>query len=450
MKSLKSGRPPGTGAKKWVERDHKILSPSLTRAYPLVLESAKGCRITDVDGFDYLDFTSGLAVTATGHCHPKVVKAICAQAKRLIHMSGTDFYYPSEVLLAEELSALSPGNLKKKVFFTNSGAESVEAAMKLARYATHRPYFLAFSGAFHGRTLGALSLTASKALQKKGFAPLIPSVVHAPYPNPYRPPAGVSSEHCVDFTMDWIKETAFKHFLPAEEVAAIFVEAIQGEGGYIVPPKHFLGELAKLAESYGILLVVDEIQTGMGRTGRMFASEHFDVSPDILTLAKGIASGLPLGAMLAKARIMDVWEAGAHANTFGGNPIACEAALATISLLKEELIQNAEKIGNYILGRLYEMQKQHRLMGDVRGKGLMIGVELVRDRESKEMAISERDKIVKICFEKGLLVLGCGQSVLRFMPPLTLRKKEAEAGLSIFEEALSEVEREGPVKPHAA
>ena len=442
MNQEKTVEIPGYGARKWVERDHSVISNSVTRAYPLVVKSAKGCTVTDVDGNDFLDFTAGIAVTATGHCHPKVVKAINAQAKRLIHMSGTDFYYPSEVMLAEELAALAPGHSKKKVFFTNSGTESVEAAMKLARYATARPYYIAFSGAFHGRSMGSLSLTASKSLQKKGFAPLIPGVVHAPYPNPYRPPAGLAAEQCVEYSLDWFKEVAFRHLVPPEEVAAIFVEAIQGEGGYIVPPKDFLSALAKLAESYGILLVVDEIQTGMGRTGKMFASEHFDVAPDLMPLAKGIASGLPLGALIAKSQIMDRWESGAHANTFGGNPIACEAALATIGLLKKSLIKNAEKIGGLILKRLRAMQKHHRLMGDIRGMGLMIGIELVRDRETKEMAISERDKIVQVCFEKGLLLLGCGQSVLRFMPPLVLRPKEAERGLSIFEEVLTEVEKE--------
>ncbi len=430
-----------TEALAWVKRDHAVISKSVTRAYPLVVASAKGCTMTDVDGNRYLDFTAGIAVTAAGHCHPKVTKAITAQAKRLIHMSGTDFYYPSEVRLAEELAGLAPGPWRKKVFFTNSGAESVEAAMKLARYASARPYYIAFTGAFHGRTMGALSLTASKSLQKKGFAPLVPGVIHAPYPNPYRPPAGLSAAGCVDFTLDWIKETAFRHLVPAEEVAAIFVEAIQGEGGYIVPPKPFLKRLATLAESYGIIVVVDEIQTGMGRTGKMFASEHFNYAPKIMTLAKGIASGLPLGAIIAQNKIMDAWESGSHANTFGGNPIACEAALATIDLLKTELMENAAKLGDLFLDRLREMQNTHRLMGDVRGLGLMVGIELVKDRESKSPAIAERNELVMRCFEKGLLVLGCGESVLRFMPPLTLTAKEALKGLALFEEALCEIEK---------
>ncbi len=442
MKKKKASGPPGPKALSWVHRDHRVISQSVTRAYPLVVESAKGASIIDVDGKCYLDFTSGIAVTATGHCHPKVVQAITKQAKRLIHMSGTDFYYPSEVLLGETLTALAPGRARKKVFFTNSGAESVEGAMKLARYYTDRPYYIAFTGAFHGRTMGALSLTASKAVQKKGFGHLVPGVIHAPYPNPYRAPDGVSAEQCVEYTLDWIKETAFRHLVPAEEVAAIFVEPIQGEGGYIVPPKSFLKKLAKLAASYGIVLAVDEIQSGMGRTGKMFASEHFNYAPEMMTLAKGIASGLPLGAILADSKIMDAWESGSHANTFGGNPIACEAALATLDLLKEGLIENAARTGEFILSRLRTMQKSHRLMGDVRGLGLMIGIELVQDRETKIPAIAERNTIVRRCFEKGLLVLGCGQSVLRFMPPLTLSKKEADRGLTIFEEVLSDVEHQ--------
>ncbi len=398
--------------------------------------------MTDVDGNRYLDFTSGIAVTATGHCHPKVRKAIAAQAKRLIHMSGTDFYYPSEILLAERLVKIAPGYGEKKVFFTNSGTEATEAAMKLTRYHARRPYYLAFIGCFHGRSMGALSLTASKAVHRKGFAPYIPGVIHAPYPNPYRPPAGVRPEESDLYAIDWIRNVAFQHLVAPEEVAAIFVEPIQGEGGYIIPPSRFFKLLSDLARQFGIFLVVDEIQTGLGRTGKMFASEHFQLSPDVMLLAKGLASGLPIGAMIAKSSLMS-WGPGAHANTFGGNPVACEAAIATLDLLEGGLIQNAERVGNRILNRLRFLQKSHRLIGDVRGLGLMIGIEIVSDRETKVMAILERDKIIRRCFEKGLLVLGCGQSVIRFAPPLILRPSEADAGLAVFEEALTEVEREG-------
>ncbi len=438
--SLK-GTPPGPNAQKWVERDNAVISPSYTRAYPLVVASAKGSVITDVDGNRFLDFTSGIAVTATGHCHPKVVKAIIDQAKRLIHMSGTDFYYEPQVLLGEKLNQLAPGRERKKVFFTNSGTESTEAAMKLVRHQTRRPYYIAFLGGFHGRSMGALSLTASKVVHRTGFAPLVPGVIHAPYPNPYRPPAGIPAEECDRYTLHWIRDVVFRQLAAPEEVAAIFVEPIQGEGGYIVPPKRFLNDLSDLASEFGILTVVDEIQTGLGRTGKMFASEHFNFIPDVMTLAKGLASGLPLGAMIAREALMR-WAPGAHANTFGGNPVACAAALATLDLLEKGLIQNAEKMGNLLLTRLRAMQKEHRLIGDVRGFGLMIGVELVRDRETKEMAIPERNKIIQRCFEKGLLILGCGQNVIRFMPPLVIKRPEVDRALAIFEEVLAEVEGE--------
>ncbi len=426
-------RPSAPLVQGWVERDHAVISPSYTRQYPLVVESAKGSVVTDVDGKRFLDFTSGIAVTATGHCHPKVVRAIRAQAGRFLHMSGTDFYYPQEVLLAERLSGLSGGD--RKVFLTNSGTESTEAAMKLARYYTKRPYFISFTGAFHGRTFGALSLTASKAVHRKGFAPLVPGVVHAPYPNAYRLPAGVSKEGCSEVALSAMRDQIFR-VIPPEEVAAIFVEPIQGEGGYIVPPSDFLGRLSKLAHEFGILLVVDEVQSGIGRTGKMFAYEHFGVDPGIILLAKGIASGLPLGAMVARSSLM-TWEPGAHANTFGGNPIACEAALVTLDLVQNGLMQNAQKVGAFLLSQLREMQKKNRLIGDVRGMGLMIGIELVRDPETKEPAVIERNAIIQRCFERGLLILGCGTSVVRFAPPLTLRRSEAEKGLAIFEEALA-------------
>lgn len=354
-------------------------------------------------------------------------------------MSGTDFYYPSEILLAERLVKIAPGHREKKVFFTNSGTEATEAAMKLTRYHARRPYYLAFIGCFHGRSMGALSLTASKTVHRRGFAPYIPGVIHAPYPNPYRPPVGVRPEESDLYPIDWIRNVAFQQLVAPEEVAAIFVEPIQGEGGYIVPPRRFFKLLSDVAREFGILLVVDEIQTGLGRTGKMFASEHFQLSPDVMLLAKGLASGLPIGAMISNASLMN-WGPGAHASTFGGNPVACEAALATLDLLESGLIQNAEQMGERMLNRLRFLQKSHRLIGDVRGLGLMIGIEIVSDRETKAMAIVERDKIIRRCFEKGLLILGCGQSVIRFVPPLILKPSEADAGLAIFEEVLTEVE----------
>ncbi|HET6369984.1 MAG TPA: aminotransferase class III-fold pyridoxal phosphate-dependent enzyme, partial [Nitrospiria bacterium] len=329
---------------------------------------------------------------------------------------------------------------KGQVFFTNSGTESTEAAMKLARYRTGRPYYLAFMGGFHGRSMGALSLTASKSIHRKGFAPLIPGVLHAPYPNQYRPPGDVKPDECDLYVLHYIRDVLFRHLVDPEEVAAIFVEPIQGEGGYVVPPKRFLSRLSELAKEFGILFVVDEIQTGMGRTGKMFAFEHFNAAPDIMILAKGLASGMPLGAMITRTDLMS-WASGAHANTFGGNPIACEASLATIELLEKGLIANAARVGDYLISRLQRMQTHHRLMGDVRGKGLMIGIELVRDRVTKEMAIPERNAVIDRCFKKGLLVLGCGQNVLRLMPPLVITQSEADTALAVLDEALTEVER---------
>ena len=440
-----SSKIPGHSATQWVGRDQTVISPSYTRSYPLVVESAAGCVITDVDQNRFLDFTSGIAVTATGHCHPKVVKAIRAQTGKLIHMSGTDFYYPQQILLSEKLSALTGGN--RKVFLTNSGTESTEAAMKLARFATGRPYYIAFTGGFHGRTMGALSLSASKPIHRKRFGPLVPGVLHAPYPNPYRPPIGIAKEACTDFVLSSIRDQIGR-LIPLSEVAAIFVEPIQGEGGYVVPPSDFLRRLADLAKEFGMLLVVDEIQSGIGRTGRMFAYEHAGatgtagIDPDIILIAKGIASGLPLGAMVAKSSLM-TWESGAHANTFGGNPIACEAAMVTLDLVQNGLMQNAAKIGNFLLARLRKMQQAHDLIGDVRGIGLMIGVELVLDQETKEAAVQERNAIIQRCFQRGLLLLGCGISTIRFVPPLIVKQSQAEEALDIFDAALTEIESKG-------
>jgi 4-aminobutyrate aminotransferase len=364
---------PGPNATALIDRDRKVLSPSYTRDYPLVVDHGQGAVIEDVDGNRFLDFNAGIAVAATGHCHPQVVKAIERQSARLIHMSGTDFYYENMVQLAEKLAAISPGGVPRRVYFGNSGAEAVEAAMKLARYHTGRDKFIAFSGAFHGRTLGSLSLTGSKVVQRKGFGPLVPGVYHAQYPDPYRLPAGTTAEqHAINCVLN-IEEQLFRTILPAEEVAAIIVEPIQGEGGYIIPPRIFLEQLSSLARRHGILLIFDEIQCGMGRTGKMWAADHFGVTPDIFTTAKGIASGLPLSAMIARAEVMN-WPPGAHASTFGGNPVAIAASLATIELLERELITNAARIGGHILDRLRDWPKRFKNVGDVRGVGLMIGI----------------------------------------------------------------------------
>ena len=430
---------PGPEAKKVLRKDQKFVSQSYTRAYPLVVKRARGMWVEDQDGNRFLDFTSGIAVCNTGHCHPRVVEAIHRQAEELIHMSGSDFYYSLQSSLAARLSEITPGSREKRVFFGNSGAEAIEAALKLARYHTKRPQTLAFLGAFHGRTMGALSLTASKAIHEKGFSPLVPGVTHVPYAYCYRCPYHHGQyPGCSAACVDWIREDLFKRSIPPEEVAAVFVEPIQGEGGYVVPPPEFHQKLYELAKEFGILFVDDEVQSGMGRTGKMMAIEHWGVIPDMIALAKGIASGMPLGATVSQSEVMD-WVPGSHASTFGGNPISCRVALTTIELLEGGLIENAARVGAYIMDKLGELQKQFHLIGDVRGKGLMIGIELVKDRQTKEKAIEERSKIIRACFEKGLVILGCGENVVRFMPPLIITQREADTGLTIFEEVLKKV-----------
>ncbi len=426
---------PGPKAKKFIRKDNAYVSPSYTRFYPMVAETAKGLWVTDIDGNEFLDFTAGIAVCATGHCHPRVVAAIHHQADRLLHMSGTDFYYTLQIELAEKLAKMAPGRFSKKVYFGNSGAEAVEAAFKLARWHTKRELNIAFYGAFHGRTMGALSLTASKTIQKKSYHPFVPGITHIPYPYCYRCPYQLTYGTCDLYCVKWIEETLFRNSLPPEEVAAFILEPIQGEGGYIVPPKEFHRNLYHIAKKYDILYVVDEVQSGMGRTGKLFAMNHFGIAPDIMAVAKGIASGMPLGAMIAKSDIMD-WEAGSHASTFGGNPVSCAAALATISLLEEGLVENAAVQGARLMSGLQQLQKEHEGMGDVRGKGLMVAVEMVKDRTTKEPDPKTRDAIVQNAFQQGLLLLGCGHNSIRFSPALTVSPDEIDLCLTIFEEAL--------------
>ena len=399
----------------------------------------------DLDGNHFIDFSAGIAVCATGHSHPDVVQAICDQAGRFLHMSGTDFYYPVEIELAERLNRLAPmGGVGDdggtRVFFTNSGAESVEAAFKLARYHTGRPRMLAYIGAFHGRTMGALSLTASKSVQRHRFAPLVPDVTHVPYPYCYRCPFHLEHPACDLYCVRYIEETVFQTFCPPREVAALFAEPIQGEGGYVVPPPGYFDRVRELCDRYGILLVMDEIQSGMGRTGKMLAIEHWGIEPDIVALAKGIASGMPLGAIVARQSVMD-WEPGAHGTTFGGNPVCCAAALATLDLLEKGLIENAARQGEYMLGALREMQARHPNMGDVRGKGLMIAVEWVVDKGGKERAPQLRAQITQECYLRGLLVLGCGPNSTRFSPALTVTRSQIDLALERFEAALIACER---------
>ncbi|HZU25079.1 MAG TPA: acetyl ornithine aminotransferase family protein, partial [Bryobacteraceae bacterium] len=391
---------PGPQAQALIQRDQEVLSPSYTRCYPLVASSGRGAMVEDVDGNWFLDFAAGIATCSTGHCHPEVVSAIRRQAGELIHMSGTDFYYPSMVDLAEKLAAIAPGDVPRRVYFGNSGTEAIEAAMKLARYHTGRQQFISFFGGFHGRTMGSLSLTGSKAVQRRGFGPLVPGVQHVPYPYPYRFPG--TPEECVEHTIASI-ETLFRTVLPPEEVAGIVFEPIQGEGGYVVPPPVFFTRIAELAQRYGILLIADEVQCGMGRTGRMWACDHFGFVPDILTSAKGIASGLPLSAMIARSELMN-WPPGAHASTFGGNPVAVAASLATIHLLERELMANAADVGGWIMDRMQDWPRRFRFVGEVRGLGLMIGIEMVRDQQTKERAPDLRDRVEMMAFERGLLV----------------------------------------------
>lgn len=430
-------KPPGPKAKSILAKEKKYISPSYTKAYPLAVDHASGMYVWDADGNKYLDFTAGVAVNTLGHCHPEIIKVIHEQSQKLMHMAGTDFYYKPQADLAEKLSDIMPGNSRKISFFTNSGTEAVEAAIKLARYATRRPRILAFIGSFHGRTMGSLSLTSSKAVQRRHFSPLLPEVTHVPYAYCYRCVYNLTYPKCKMACVDFIDKWIFKKVAPPEDVAAIVVEPIQGEGGYIMPPPQFFPTLKNLCDKYGILLIVDEIQSGMGRTGKMWAIEHWGVVPDIICIAKGIASGLPIGAMTARVDL-HVWKAGAHANTFGGNPIACVSALKTIEMLEKGLIENARKMGEYLYKKLNTLLRKYGCIGDHRGVGLMQGLEIVKNKKSKEQAPELRNKIENYCFEKGLLVLGCGDSAIRFIPSLIVEREHIDIAIEIFEKAIKE------------
>ncbi len=427
---------PGPKAKAIIDRDRQFVSPSYTRDYPFVIARGEGAVVEDVDGNRFLDCAAGIAVNSTGVSHPDVVKAICDQAQKFIHMSGTDFYYEPQVRLAEQLAAIVPIDGAVRSFFGNSGTEATEASIKLARYHTRRQGIIAFLGSFHGRSMGSLALTASKVVQRRGFGPLLPGVYHAPYPDTYR--FRGSADQCAAECLSFIRDQLFLQLVSPDEVAAIVIEPIQGEGGYVVPPKSFLQGLRALATEHGILLVVDEVQSGMGRTGKMFASEHFDLKADIVNIAKGIASGLPLGVTCARADVMS-WPPGAHASTFGGNPVSCAAANATIALLENGLVANAASVGSYLLDGLRELQGKHQIIGDVRGIGLMIGVELVRDRESKVRATEERHALVQALFRRGVLVLGAGKNAIRLAPPLVFTKTQADSLLRAMDDALADV-----------
>lgn len=408
---------PGPRASAWLERDQAVMSPSYTRVYPLVVKRARGAMIEDLDGNRFLDLTAGIAVTAAGHCHPRVTAAIRKQAGKLVHMSGTDFYYRPQVRFAERLARLAPGPGVKRVFFTNSGAEAVEAALKLARRHTGRHRAMAFLNAFHGRTYGAMSLTGSKPMQRRGFSPLVPEIHHARF-------GDLESVRAL-----------FRTVCPPDEVAAIFVEPIQGEGGYLIPPDDFLPGLRQLCDEHGILLVFDEVQSGVGRTGKMFASEHWNVAGDIVCLAKGIANGLPLGAIVARTEVMD-WPSGSHASTFGGNPVACAAALATFDLVESRYCKNAEVRGQELREGLQSLASRHPNIYEVRGLGLMIGLEIRSEGEPDPIL---RDEIIERAFHRGLLLLPCGQSTVRFSPPLCLTSRQVRIGLEILDTVLAQL-----------
>lgn len=434
--------PPGPKARELVKKDESLISPSYGRFYPLVVESGKGCIVKDVDGNEFIDFNSGLVCMNVGHSHPKVVAAVKNQCDRFLHYSNTDFYYREVVDLADRLAHITPGSPEKKIFFGNSGAEAVEAAIKLAKWHSRRQLFIAFISAFHGRTVGALSFTASKPTQRRSFFPLMPGVTHVPYGYCYRCPYKLTFPECHYWCVDFIDEYVLQKYIPPEDTAAILVEPIQGEGGYVVPPPEYFQRLKKIADKYGLLFIDDEVQSGMGRSGKWFAIEHWGVEPDIICTSKALASGLPLGACIAKSKVMD-WVPGSHASTFGGNPLSCVAASAVIDVIKEEkLLENANKQGAYIMKRLNELKEKSEIIGDVRGKGLMIGMEIVESKESKKPAPQKVNEIMMRSWKRGINVISCGASTIRIAPPLVITKELVDSALDIIEDTTRQVEKE--------
>ena len=434
--------PPGPKARDFLKKDERFISPSYVRYYPLVVESANGCVVKDVDGNEYIDLNAGIACMNVGHNHPKVVSAIKGQCDRFLHYSNTDFYYKEVINLAEKLAEITPGNFEKKAFFGNSGTEAVEAAIKIAKWHTRKQLFIGFISAFHGRTVGALSFTASKPAQRRYFSPLMPGVAHVPYAYCYRCPFKLTYPECHYWCVDFIDEFVLQKYVPPEDVAAMLFEPIQGEGGYVVPPPEYFQRLKKLADKYGLLIIDDEVQSGIGRTGKWFAIEHWNVEPDIICSAKALASGLPIGATVAKAKIMD-WTEGSHASTFGGNPLSCAAAAAVLEVIKEEkLLENANKQGAYALKRLGELKERSEIVGDVRGKGLMIGVELVEDKESKKPAAQKAAQVIIRSWKRGVAIVTCGASTIRIVPPLTIQREMLDTALDIVEDTIEEVAKE--------
>ena len=430
--------PPGPKAREIIERDLRFLMQSFSRWYPLVVKEANGFLVKDVDNNVYIDFNSGIAVTSVGHRHPKVIDAIRKQLDKFLHYSLTDFLYEEPLKLAQKLFEISPGRYEKKVFFSNSGAEAIEASLKVARghFRGKRPHVISFIGSFHGRTFGSLSLTSSKPVQRRWFGPLLPGIYHVPYPYCFRCPYKQDYPECDIWCVDFIEEWLFNKFLPPEEVSAFVFEPIVGEGGYIVPPKEFFPRLKRLADKHDILLIDDEIQSGIGRTGKWFAIEHWKVEPDIIAMAKAIAGGLPLGVTLGNSKVMDL-PPGSHASTFGGNPVSCAAANAVIEVIKtERLLDNAKNLGEYVLKRLKEMKEEYEVIGDVRGLGLMIGIEIVKDKETLEPYPDLVRKVLLNSFKNGLLIIGAGKSAIRISPPLIIEKEAIDKGLEILENSL--------------
>jgi len=427
---------PGPKAQALLARDAQVVSPSYPRDYPFVMDYGRGAEVWDVDGNRFIDFAAGIAVTSTGHAHPQVVQAIKDASDKFLHISS-DYYHELQIKLGEKMSRLAPMAEPAMSFFTNSGTESVEGALKLARYVSGRSRFIGFLGGFHGRTMGSLSFTASKFTQQDRFFPTMPGVTHVPYPNNYRPLFAAQDQG--QAVLNYIENILFQSNVPANEVAAILIEPIQGEGGYIVPPDGFLPGLRELCDRYGILLITDEVQSGVGRSGKMFAVEHWGVQPDIMTTAKGLASGMPIGTVTARKSLMEKWAPGAHGNTYGGNPLCCAAALATLDLVEQEYMANAAALGDYLLGRMQDLAQRYPLIGQVRGKGLMIGMEFVEDRESKKPAKKFVSELIHEAFYNGLLLLPCGVSTIRFMPPLMLSRELADEAMEIFEQSIKAV-----------
>lgn len=434
--------PPGPKARELVQKDEQFVSPSYLRYYPLVVDSADDCIVKDVDGNEYIDLNAGIACMNVGHNNPRVIEAIKAQCGRFLHYSNTDFYYKEAITLAEKLEKITPGAFHKKTFFGNSGTEAIEAAVKLAKWHTRKPLFIGFISGFHGRTMGSLAFTASKPVQRRYFSPVMPGVAHVPYPYCYRCPFKLTRPNCNYWCADFIDEQVLHKYMPPEDVAAILFEPIQGEGGYVVPPLEFFQKLKKIADEYKILLIDDEVQSGIGRTGKWFAIEHWGFDPDIICCAKALASGLPIGATVAKSEVMD-WTGGSHASTFGGNPVSCAAALAVIEVMKEkQLLDNATKQGDYTMKRLRDFAETSSIVGDVRGKGLMIGVELVEDKETRKTAPKKASEVMLRSWKRGVAVVTCGVSTLRVAPPLTIQTDLLDPALSILEDTITEVEKE--------